>query len=117
MSLQRSLTSVSQLLQLPNKTKCAIRFLCLFGGRRTLSICTICKKPLLAFDPCFYAPSSESALLDVYLLALSCPCTIAVDPAVSAVTDLLKRHGAFGPQSAFSCITSGMVDDSKKLRA
>lgn len=80
-------------------TKYALAFLCLFDGLRTPSIRrlvrkprTICMKPLLTFDPSFYAPSSKSALQEIYLKNINCPCEIAVDPSVQTVLNLLRRH-------------------------
>ncbi|OHT01473.1 hypothetical protein TRFO_31701 [Tritrichomonas foetus] len=82
-----------------SKTKHALAFLCLFDGLRTPSIRrlvrkprTICMKPLLTFDPSFYAPSSKSSLQETYLKSVNCPCEIAVDPSVQTVLNLLRRH-------------------------
>ncbi|KAK8898782.1 hypothetical protein M9Y10_001074 [Tritrichomonas musculus] len=81
------------------RTKYALAFLCLFDGLRTPSIRrlvrkprTICMKPLLTFDPSFYAPSSKGALQEIYLKNVNCPCEIAVDPSVQTVLNLLRRH-------------------------
>lgn len=81
------------------KTKCALAFLCLFDGLRTPSIRrlvrkprTVCKKPLLTFDPAFYAPSTKNSLQDTYASALKCPCEMAVDPAVATVSTLLRKY-------------------------
>lgn len=105
-SVRTTQTVQTQKVQQPvTKTKCAICFLCLFDGLRTPSIRrlirkprTVCKKPLLTFDPSFYAPSSTEALQDLYQTALNCPCTISVDPPVSTALDLLKQKG--NPDSA-----------------
>ena len=85
--------------QLTIRTKYAISFLCLFDGLRTPSIRrlvrrprTICDKPLLTFDPSFYAPSTKTALQEVYKDALNCPCEITVDPSVQTVLSLLRKH-------------------------
>lgn len=84
--------------QTVTKTKCAVCFLCLFDGLRTPSIRrlirkprTVCKKPLLTFDPSFYAPSSTEALQELYQTALNCPCSISVDPPVNTALELLKQ--------------------------
>ena len=63
-------------IQIPRvtiKTKYSISFLCLFDGLRTPSIRRLvrkpnmlCDKPLLTFDPSFYAPSSKSAMKEIY---------------------------------------------------
>ena len=81
------------------KTKCALAFLCLFDGLRTPSIRrlvrkprTVCKKPLLTFDPAFYAPSTKNSLQEIYASSLNCPCEMAVDPAVGTVLALLRKH-------------------------
>ena len=80
-------------------TKSVIAFLCLFDGLRTPSIRrlgrkphTICNKPLLTFDPSFYAPSSTKALSELYKTSINCPSEIAVDPSVQTVLDLLRVH-------------------------
>ncbi|KAK8882111.1 hypothetical protein M9Y10_044751 [Tritrichomonas musculus] len=90
--------------QVAQKTKFALCFLCLFDGLRTPSIRrlvrkprTICKKPLLTFDPSFYAPSSRQALLDIYNHNMGCPCDIKVDPSVQTVLAELKQHGTSIP--------------------
>lgn len=83
----------------PSRTKLALAFLCLFDGLRTPSIRrlvrkprTIAMKPLLTFDPSFYAPSSKNALQNIYLKTINCPCEIAVDPSVQIVLNLLRKH-------------------------
>lgn len=98
-----SQTKISQ-PQVAQKTKFALCFLCLFDGLRTPSIRrlvrkprTICKKPLLTFDPSFYAPSSRQALLDIYNRNMGCPCDIKVDPSVQTVLSELKQHGTSIP--------------------
>ncbi|OHS94815.1 hypothetical protein TRFO_39004 [Tritrichomonas foetus] len=85
----------------PPRTKCAFCFLCLFDGLRTPSIRrlirkprTVCRKPLLTFDPSFYAPSSTEALQDLYRNSLNCPCSISVDPPVQTVINLLEPKEA-----------------------
>ena len=89
-------------IQIPRvtiKTKYSISFLCLFDGLRTPSIRRLvrkpnmlCDKPLLTFDPSFYAPSSKSAMKEIYRNSLDIPCEIAVDPSVQTVLALLRRY-------------------------
>ncbi|OHS96034.1 hypothetical protein TRFO_10215 [Tritrichomonas foetus] len=86
------------------KTKNVVAFLCLFDGLRTPSIRrlvrkprTICGKPLLTFDPSFYAPSSTQALSDLYRNSLNCPSEIVVDPSVQTVLELLRKHASSIP--------------------
>lgn len=81
------------------KTKSVVTFLCIFDGLRKPSIRrlirkprTICNKPLLTFDPSFYAPSSTKALSDLYKHSINCPCEIAVDPSVQTVVDMLRKE-------------------------
>lgn len=87
-----------------SRTKSAIAFLCLFDGLRTPSIrrlvrkpATICERPLLTFDPSFYAPSSEKALRDAYAKAINCVVEITIDPSVQTVLTLLRRHATSMP--------------------
>lgn len=87
-----------------NKTKYALCFLCLFDGLRTPSIRrlvrkarTICQKPLVTFDPSCFAPSSITALQDVYKDTLNCPCEITVDPSIQTVVAQLRRFGTSMP--------------------
>lgn len=98
----QSKTSLQQTII--HKTKFALCFLCLFDGLRTPSIRrlvrkprTICKKPLLTFDPSFYAPSSSQALHNIYGRTMSVPCDITVDPSVQTVLTELKKHGTSIP--------------------
>ncbi|OHT17112.1 hypothetical protein TRFO_12625 [Tritrichomonas foetus] len=90
--------------QVTQKTKFALCFLCLFDGLRTPSIRrlvrkprTICQKPLLTFDPSFYAPSSQQALQNIYTRHMGCQCAIKVDPSVQTVLQCLKQHGTSIP--------------------
>ena len=99
-----SKTSGSKPVQAPpavcRETKQAICFLCIFEGLHTPSIRrlirkqrTFCQKPLLTFDPSFFAPSSERALKEAYA-AKGCPNTIiVVDPVVENVQELMSTHG------------------------
>lgn len=82
-----------------NKTKSAICFLCLFDGLRIPSIRrlvrkprNICDRPLLTFDPTYYAPDSRKAIEEMYNNALKCPCDFAVDPSAQTVLTLLRKH-------------------------
>lgn len=86
------------------RTRFAICFLCLFDGLRTPSIRrlvrkprTLWGKPLLTFDPCFYAPSSLKAVRESYSKSIHCPCDIVVDPSVQTVLTLLRKHGTTIP--------------------
>lgn len=88
-----------QIPRITTKTKYAISFLCLFDGLRTPSIRRLvrkpnilCDKPVLTFDPSFYAPSSKSAMKEIYSKSLDVPCDIAVDPSVQTVLALLRRY-------------------------
>ena len=88
-----------QIPRITTKTKYAISFLCLFDGLRTPSIRRLvrkpnilCDKPVLTFDPSFYAPSSKSAMKEIYSKSLDVPCEIAVDPSVQTVLALLRRY-------------------------
>lgn len=81
------------------KTKTAICFLCLFDGFRTPSIRRLVRRPrvifsnpLLTFDPAFYAPTVEKALIDEYKQALNCPCEMAVDPSAQKVLEMMRPH-------------------------
>lgn len=83
------------------KMKHVLCFLCLFDGLRTPSIRrlirkprTVCKMPLLTFDPSFYAPSSTEAIENVYKNVLNCTCDIYVDPGMSEVLEVLKSKGS-----------------------
>ncbi|EAY16683.1 hypothetical protein TVAG_066880 [Trichomonas vaginalis G3] len=85
--------------QIVNKTKSAICFLCLFDGLRIPSIRrlvrkpqNICDRPLLTFDPTYYAPDSSKAIQEMYNNALKCPCDFAVDPSAQTVLTLLRKH-------------------------
>ncbi|EAX98444.1 hypothetical protein TVAG_413410 [Trichomonas vaginalis G3] len=85
--------------QVINKTKSAICFLCLFDGLRIPSIRrlvrkprNICDRPLLTFDPTYYAPDSRKAIEDMYNNAIKCPCDFAVDPSAQTVLTLLRKH-------------------------
>lgn len=96
--------SPSPTAQSVNKTKYALCFLCLFDGLRTPSIRrlvrkarTICQKPLVTFDPSCFAPSSITALQDVYKDTLKCPCEITVDPSIQTVLQQLRRFGTSTP--------------------
>lgn len=96
--------SASPTGQSVNKTKYALCFLCLFDGLRTPSIRrlvrkarTICQKPLVTFDPSCFAPSSITALQDVYKDTLNCPCEITVDPSIQTVLQQLRRFGTSMP--------------------
>lgn len=88
----------------PIKTQSAVCLLCLFDGLRSQSIrrlvrrpFTVCSKPFLIFDPTFYSPSSEREISDMYTSSINCPCEIAVDPSVSTVTSLLRKHSSTIP--------------------
>lgn len=92
--------------QICTKTKAAVCLLCLFDGLRTPSIRRlvrkprlVCGKPLLTFDPSFYAPSSMNALQELYEGSVNCPCDIAVDPGVQTVFSLLQKHSATAPSN------------------
>lgn len=95
----------SNLAQTPvTKTKSVVAFLCIFDGLRQPSIRrlirkprTICNKPLLTFDPSFYAPSSTKALSDLYKHSINCPCQIAVDPSVQTVVDMIRKESSRMP--------------------
>lgn len=86
------------------KTQSAVCLLCLFDGLRSQSIrrlvrrpFTVCSKPFLIFDPSFYSPSSQRAISDLYLSSINCPCEVSVDPSVSTVTSLLRKHSSTIP--------------------
>lgn len=88
----------------PVKTQSAVCLLCLFDGLRSQSIrrlvrrpFTVCSKPFLIFDPSFYSPSSEREFADLYSSSINCPCEVAVDPSVSTVTSLLRKHSSTIP--------------------
>ena len=82
---------------LSQRTKGAICFLCLFDGLKTFSIRqlarkprTICQKPLITFDPSFFAPSSTKALNQEYINSLGVSVEIFVDPSITDVSSILK---------------------------
>ena len=86
----------NQQKQICTKTRISLCFLCLFDGLRTPTIRrlsrkprTICNKPLLSFDPRVFAPSSISALADVYQEALNIPCQMLVDPPFDQVQQMV----------------------------
>lgn len=88
----------------PVKTQSAVCLLCLFDGLRSQSIrrlvrrpLTVCAKPFLIYDPSFYSPSSEREFSDLYSSSINCPCEVAVDPSVSTVTSLLRKHASTIP--------------------
>ena len=90
--------------QISHKTKYAICFLCVFDGLRAPTMRrlirkpkTICKKPLLTFDPSFYAPSSIDAIQAVYRRSIKCESSILVDPSVSSVLKVVKEKGSQNP--------------------
>lgn len=82
-----------------NKTKSAICFMCLFDGLRNPSIRrlvrkprTVCQRPLLTFDPTYYAPQSKHSVHDIYKNSINCPCDFTVDPSAQNVMSLLRKH-------------------------
>ena len=86
------------------KTKNVLALLCLFDGLRTPSIRRLvrrprilCDKPILTFDPSFYAPSSIKSLSSMYNNSVECPSEIVVDPSVQNVLDLLRKHATSIP--------------------
>ena len=81
-----------------NKTKSALCFLCIFDGLRTPSVRrlvrkprTICGKPLLTFDPSFFAPESENYIENVYKERLNCTAEITIDPSAQSVMQLIRK--------------------------
>ena len=88
-----------------NRTKQALCFLCLFDGLRTPSVRrlvrkprTVCEKPLLTFDPTFYAPESKNFVQEIYYEILGCPVEIKVDPSAQTVLQLLRNYISIQPQ-------------------
>ena len=86
------------------KTKSVICFFCIFDGLRTPSVRrlvrkprTICQKPLLTFDPYFYAPASKNGVKEIYNNSVHCPCDITVDPSAQTVIQMIKKHTATMP--------------------
>ena len=82
-----------------NKTKSALCFLCIFDGLRTPSVRrlvrkprTICGKPLLTFDPTFFAPESENFVEKVYKERLNCTSEITIDPSAQSVLQLIRKN-------------------------
>ncbi|OHT02778.1 hypothetical protein TRFO_29967 [Tritrichomonas foetus] len=88
----------------PMKTQSAVCFLCLFDGLRQQSIrrlvrrpLTVCSMPFLTFDPSYYSPSSQKAISDLYSNSIKISCEVTVDPSVSTVTALLRKHSSSIP--------------------
>ena len=87
-----------------SKTKSVICFLCIFDGLRTPSVRrlvrkprTICQKPLLTFDPYYYAPASKNGVQEIYNNAVHCPCDMVVDPSAQTAIQLIKKHSSSMP--------------------
>lgn len=87
-----------------NKTKAVLSFLCLFDGLRNPSIRrlvrkprTVIQRPLLTFDPTYYAPQTKHVVQDVYRAAIQCPCEMIVDPSAQNVLAMLRKHASSMP--------------------
>lgn len=101
---QRPQTSLGQIPQACNKTKSAICFFCLFDGLRNPSIRrlvrkprTVCQKPLLTFDPTYYAPGSKNHVQEIYNSTVQCSCDMSIDPSAQNVLQLLRKHATQMP--------------------
>jgi hypothetical protein len=82
-----------------SKTKSAVCFMCLFDGLRIPSINRLirrphsfCQLPLSLFDPSFFSPKANAALVSRYRSLFTGPCDCVVDPSIDTVQKLLTQH-------------------------